>query len=305
MISYTFLTILVVLVCADVCCSFQQPNKNGRMKYIHMTIRPNVEKMKPMTSSAVYATDDKTKGVYSRPSAAIERGSGFYIPGLEGYRVRLLFGVTVLLLTVMNSLLGLGNSNVSAVELSQRVSVFFGILLLIQGSIELAKELGLGMPAIGGNTGTIEKRDVSAKALIQFTTDKLRMDQSNADCISWAALSFAALTPATHILVLENNNGIDQVIYGLGEFASRDFDENHIRNTLETVFYSKGGRVAVDESHSAAKLVPEGYRRCIIIQRVNSAMSKRCIVVASDQLLATFTKNDLKWLGAIAKYIQI
>ena len=27
---------------------------------------------------------DATKGVYVRPSAAIERGSGFFIPGLEG-----------------------------------------------------------------------------------------------------------------------------------------------------------------------------------------------------------------------------
>ena len=44
----------------------------------------------------------KVKGVYSRPSAAIEKGSGFYIPGLEGSKVRLLFGTLVLLLNYIN-----------------------------------------------------------------------------------------------------------------------------------------------------------------------------------------------------------
>ena len=38
----------------------------------------------------------KSSGVYARPSAAIERGSGFFIPGLEGSRVRLLFGILAL-----------------------------------------------------------------------------------------------------------------------------------------------------------------------------------------------------------------
>ena len=52
------------------------------------------------------ATKKKTTGVYARPSAAIERGSGFFIPGLEGSRVRLLFGILALVLTYVNNSLG-------------------------------------------------------------------------------------------------------------------------------------------------------------------------------------------------------
>lgn len=252
-------------------------------------------------------SEKKTKGVYSRPSAAIERGSGFYIPGLEGSRVRLLFGGTVLLLTYINHTLGMGDSNRSAVEFSQQISIFFGILLLLQGSIELAKENGLGLSENTNNQrnrGQQKQNNASSKAFTQFISERLQADTNISDSISWSVASFVALTPTTHVLLIEEKDDKCEEIYSLGDFDSPTVNDQDMKSALDAVYNSKGGRVAVNESHPAANLVPEVYRRSIILQKVDTPGSKRCLVVASNQLLASYTKNDLKWLGALANYIQ-
>ena len=249
-------------------------------------------------------SEKKTKGVYSRPSAAIERGSGFYIPGLEGSRVRLLFGGTVLLLTYINHTLGMGDSNTSAVEFSQQISIFFGILLLLQGSIELAKENGLGISENANGPRNRGQNNASSKAFAQFISERLQADANISDSIAWSVASFVALTPTTHVLLIEEKDGMCEAIYSLGDFDSRTVNDQDMKSALDAVYNSKGGRVAINESHPAASLVPEVYRRSIILQKVETPGSKRCLVVASNQLLASYTKNDLKWLGSLAQYIK-
>jgi hypothetical protein len=46
-----------------------------------------------------------TKGLYVRPSKALEVGGGFYVPGLEGYRLRVAIVGLVLTLLTLNRLL--------------------------------------------------------------------------------------------------------------------------------------------------------------------------------------------------------
>lgn len=255
-------------------------------------------------------SENKTKGVYSRPSAAIERGSGFYIPGLEGSRVRLLFGGIVLLLTYLNGSLGLGDSNKSAVEFSQNVSICFGVLLLLQGSIEFAKEYGLGISdntTQGSRNQGRNNVSSTSKSFAQYMSERLQTNESISNSIAWSMASFVALTPTTHVLLLEEkDDGICEVMYSLGDFDNPStFEEEDMKSALITVYNSKGGRVAVNESHPTASLLPEGYRRSIILQKVETLIgSKRCLVVGSNELLASYTKNDLKWLGAIARYIK-
>lgn len=254
---------------------------------------------------ALYAESDKNKGVYARPSAAIEKGSGFYVPGLEGSRVRILFGIFVLLLTYVNNLLGLGDSNADAVAFSQNLVVFYGTLLLFQGMIEFAKENGLGLD-VNVNTekrggDAIAKTSASAKQLNQIISNELKQDEEMEEKIRWVAASFVALTAATHVLLLEENG---KVLYSLGNSFPSGVDGIAIESGIDTVYKSKGGRVSVPDSHPSATLLPEGNRRCILLQQVEIDGSRRCLMVGSDQLLAAFTKNDLKWLGSLSDYLQ-
>ena len=67
------------------------------------------------------------------------------------------------------------------------------------------------------------------------------------------------------------------------------------------------------ESHPCSALLPEGSRRCIILQKVEEPTDimggtrgeRRCILIGSNQLLATFTKNDLKWIGSLGIYLSL
>lgn len=52
----------------------------------------------------------KERGFYTRPSAAVERGGGFYVPGLEGYRWRLAVASVLSAALVLNRLLSPGEA---------------------------------------------------------------------------------------------------------------------------------------------------------------------------------------------------
>ena len=75
-----------------------------------------------------------------RPSAAIERGSGFFIPGLEGPKVRLLFGIVVLLLTAVNRALTIILPTDGAMTVTETLAIGYAMLLLLQAAIEFGKE---------------------------------------------------------------------------------------------------------------------------------------------------------------------
>lgn len=263
----------------------------------------------PGTTTALYESKKK-KGVYARPSAAIEQGSGFYVPGLEGSKVRILFGVICLVLTYINSLFGLGDSNPDAVAFSENLVVFYGVLLLFQGIIEYGKEIGLGLDFFAeGDKRKMEKdstESASAKELDQMISVDLKADEKMVDKVKWAAASFVSLTPATSIQLLDENDG-GRVLYSLGNLSEGkvEADPDAIRSAIETVHKSKGGRVSIPDSHPCAVLLPEEKRRCILLQKVVSDGKKQCLMVGSNQLLAAFTKNDLKWLGSLGAYLDL
>jgi hypothetical protein len=284
------------------------------------------------TSTILYESKPKAKGVYARPSAAIERGSGFFVPGLEGSRVRILFGLIVLFLSYLTTMNGIGDSNTDSVAFSQKLVLFYGLLLLFQGIIEGAKEAGLGLvvlddsqqqqPQLGkkinGNNGG---KVYASKELEQRVSDALvRDDPGYVEKIRWVAASFVALTPATHVLLLSDDESRGKqdstgckIMYSLGDGMMEIYNDatldRSIQSAIDTVYKSKGGRVSVPETHPCSELLPEEHRRCILLQKIETSdprtgLTKRqCLMIGSNQLLVAFTKNDLKWLGSLGTYL--
>jgi hypothetical protein len=289
------------------------------------------------TGTILYESKSKTKGVYARPSAAIERGSGFFVPGLEGSRVRILFGLIVLFLSYLTTMNGMGNSNTDAVEFSQKLVLFYAVLLLFQGIIEGAKEAGLGLLVLDNvqqrqgektiNNGKSGTKAYASKEVEQRVSDTLvREEPGYVEKIRWVAASLIALTPATHVLLLlwddetggaeeeEGTNTACKILYRLGEGMMQiDSDasilDKSIQSAIDTVYKSKGGRVSVPESHPCSALLPEEHRRCILLQKIEATDSRtgrekrQCLMIGSNQLLVAFTKNDLKWLGSLGNYL--
>ena len=238
----------------------------------------------------------------------------------------------VLVLSYVNTYLGLGDSNLEAVVFSQQLVTFYGVLLLFQGGIEAGKEMGLGLDFGGGGKAgdgdgdgdSNSSNGAKSKQLDQMMNEGLREDEDMVDKVRWAAASYVALTSATHVLLLEENDASSssEVLYSLGDSmngrknssgsggdSDSDDDGSKVKAAIDTVYKSKGGRVSVPDSHPCASLLPEDNRRCILLQQVqvveiDGTSRRRCLMVGSNQLLAAFTKNDLKWLGSLGDYLS-
>lgn len=252
------------------------------------------------------SSKNKSRGVYSRPSAAIERGSGFFVPGLEGPKVRLAVGLVLIALTVVNHSLSAAATTADmnpANTFAEGLAGVYSILVLLQAAIEYTKEtrgqimiLGKDEPA----TSSTSSQSTTSSLSQQWS---MQVDQEWRERVEWMASLYMSLTPATHIMLV----GPGKVLYWLGSTAQPSFSEAQEKGclaALETVSKSKGGRVSLPEAHPAVtSLAPANHSRCVVLQRVDDS-SQLALMMTSDQLLPSFTKQDLQWLGQLARYVQ-
>ncbi len=225
-----------------------------------------------------------------RPSAAIERGSGFFVPGLEGPKVRLVSGVVLLgalLFIITNSPVTNAGNN-----FANGLTAVFATIVLLQAAIEFQK---------GANSSPIVQSGSPTPNLVTWTKQWLvpSTDTNWRDRVEWAASSFLSLTSATNILLVGPGN----VVFSLGTDEIDANQSDGCLAALNTLSESKSGRVAVPMSHPSVALFPNDVR-CVILQRVSNN-SQLCWIVASNQLLASFTKQDLTWLGRLAEYVDV
>jgi len=237
---------------------------------------------------------NKISGVYSRPSAAIERGSGFFVPGLEGPKVRLAVGFVLLILTAVNHAYANTAGNAGN-TFSEGLAVVYCLLVLFQGAVEFSREMR-GTVVVGQQNSRSPQKTYQQQWSIP-TDDEWK------DRIEWAAQSYLALTPATHMMLV----GPGKVLYSLGSTdqpEATDETSQACQAALETLSSSKSGRVSLPSTHPVATgLAPIEHNRCIVLQRVDDD-EQLCWVMTSNELLASFTKQDLQWLGQLARYVQ-
>ncbi len=310
----------------------------------------------------------KATGVYVRPSGAIERGSGFFVPGLEGPRVRLVFGTGLLVLTAVNHFLGnnIGGSMAMSdddIDTSQpslfeeTMAVAYSLLILFQAAIEYAKEVQQteGAVVFGSGKGSQGKSSrMQPLTSLRRTDNNVILDQQWADLgvaamdvdhsyqsnVQWAAASYMAMTPTTQMLLLTSEPPVSssywprptvlyrlrrgEVFVGLATLPDLSYQEQErvgVTAALQELQKSRGGRIALPLTHPAVEALvinnnssyatgPSsssgtekngGSLRTVILQRITD---NSCWLVASNQLLAGFTRDDLKWLGQMAVYVS-
>jgi len=258
----------------------------------------------------------RAEGVYVRPSGAIEKGSGFFVPGLEGPKVRLVIGLVLLGATGVNHLLlgdvgTFGNSpkeelGGNFLSFSETTAVVYSVLLLFQSAIEYAKE---ALPEAYSEATTNSKESTTVAGNTEVLEQKWsntsgENDETYRSSVQWAAASYLSMTPTTQILLLTKEDGIR---YKLGSASSISEDNDPgVSAALEELSKSKGGRIALPLTHPAATALlgagkdSESKLRTVILQRITG---DSCFMVSSDQLLAGYTGGDLKWLGKLAGYV--
>jgi len=282
----------------------------------------------------------KAQGVYVRPSGAIEKGSGFFVPGLEGPKVRLVIGLVLLVGTAVNHFLvgnvgsfgrnGLNNGGVEFQVFSfpEATAIAYCILILFQSAIEYAKEALPEGQAVSSSSKTSAKASTTALAgETEVLEQKWSSDDSSSEELSyrsrvqWAAASYMSMTPTTQIMLLARNKRADSetnlgggVRYRLGSDSNSSSNSSNtgsgVTAALDELSQSKGGRIALPLTHPAVEALlgapspggdDGGKLRTVILQRITD---DSCWMVASDQLLAGYAAGDLKWLGKLAGYVS-
>jgi hypothetical protein len=305
------------------------------------------------------ATETKPKAPrrvnYVRPSAAIERGSGFFVPGLEGGKARLAMGTVLVALCIVQQHqladLGLATRADGALAIA---SLYSGLVLL-QSGIEFAQdsvrqersrravstdkvESGCAdlFACSWARSDDADVRDAAAGSAARLNVNEYK------DRVEWAASTYLSLTPATRMLLVHNNKVVfesQMLAQTMTPLPTRDESVDAIpkgsasttallkgrtnpeiiaedvacRAALATLEQSATGRVALPPSHPAFRFVVSGTdpavptaggsqrrTRTVILQRISS---HSCWAVASSDLLAAFTPQDLTWLGQLARYL--
>jgi hypothetical protein len=264
------------------------------------------------SASSMLATK---KPSYIRPSASLERGSGFFVPGLEGPKVRLVAGVTLAVLTVINHAL----SDLAAqLSLTEGLALVYSSVLLVQAAVEYIR-----LTKVSGNT---ELKDElwpvpSTDEGSPSTFSNAASTPPRLDAIAWSAESLLSLTPASHVWVMQQQQQQQQqqdssagsgssearLIGQWGLMSTENVESAVVTAAWATLQQSASGRIALPLDHAAARglLQLDPRIRTVILQRVSGSSNELGILVVSHQLLAAFSSQDLKWLGRLAKYIAI
>ena len=313
-IRYILLLIIILVGCSTI-------------GFVEALLQPN-QLSNPATFPSIriptfLSAEDKPKkqgraqGVYVRPSGAIEKGSGFFVPGLEGPKVRLVIGLVLLGATAVNHFLlddvgSFGNKPKIAasdgfLSFSETAAVVYSILLLFQSAIEYAKE---ALPETyevtskgSSSSDSTLVADSNTEVLDQKWSETADESDSYRSRVQWAAASYLSMTPTTQMMLL-NEKGVHYRLGSSGTPPSND-DTAGVAAALEELSKSKGGRIALPLTHPAVQALlnnneTENKLRTVILQRITD---DSCWMVSSDQLLAGYTGGDLKWLGKLAGYV--
>lgn len=238
--------------------------------------------------------EKKQRGVYVRPSGAIERGSGFFVPGLEGPKVRVVGGSVLLALIGVNHLFATvedaGNT------FSELLALVFACLVLVQAGIEYIKEARAQQIFVGDSLSPDAPVVTLQQAWLVPASNQVWKER-----VEWAAKTYLGVTPATEFYLI----GPGSIVFGLGVAEtpeSGDTEKQACQTALDTLVSSSSGRVALPTTHPVSQALVPG-RRTVVLQTVD-ADQQLGFLMASDDLIAAFTQNDLKWLGELARYVD-
>lgn len=266
----------------------------------------------------LYATkQDKKRGIYSRPSAAIEKGSGFFIPGLEGGRVRVAFGLVLIIANIVNNNAGAGAAaNAVDYGITEWIGIIFSIILISQGVFESIEERNMlaaddaesssssSSSSIDSNSNRIEVVQNSNPSLSSTLSKELR----------WVGLTIFSFTGTTNFLVWDNTDSLCFTLTSSKSniISSNDIDQSIIqtsiqsaRNSLST---SSTGTISVPNTHPISNIIinnnNDDNNQGIILQRIHYDNSWGILLITDQPMQQAYTKDDFRWLSVLANFID-
>jgi hypothetical protein len=218
------------------------------------------------------------KGYYRRPSRAIEKGGGFFVPGLEGERIRIISAAALVLMLVVNHA-GVQVSSVSQIT-SELIGFVMAIILFLQGVSYI-------LPS-----GSIANAPASTfLTVIQSTST---MATKSASALESIVRTIVQTCETSYVLVYDNDSSSleKKILIELGPVSSKAATPLSL-NSIESVLTNDAAAIS-----SASSLTDPKYLSTSSIAALKSASSG--VSVPSDAASVAILVDNRNWTWVIA-----
>eukprot|EP00638_Chattonella_subsalsa_P009646 CAMPEP_0117751904 /NCGR_PEP_ID=MMETSP0947-20121206/11265_1 /TAXON_ID=44440 /ORGANISM="Chattonella subsalsa, Strain CCMP2191" /LENGTH=335 /DNA_ID=CAMNT_0005570399 /DNA_START=4 /DNA_END=1011 /DNA_ORIENTATION=+ len=225
----------------------------GERKYLHLSRRK-------LASNDEEKSPQNLKGYYVRPSAALERGGGFFVPGLEGGRLQLLVAALALVLLAVNRYPGYD------VVPSQLTSEVLGVVAAVAA---LAQFLFQGLAA---SNAAADAQSVQDEDVFKLSPD-LEFESALAEKVVWSAASLLEATPRATLMLLlsakESGENAEALLACIGrrQLQNEEFTTDEVAALIDQIKDEGGfyvGQNTGTESPNASifSRFPSSWKTC-------------------------------------------
>ncbi len=219
---------------------------------------------------------------YKRPAAAMERGGGFYVPGLEGGRLRVAAASVLAVGLVLNH--AFSSEPMPSQWVSEALGAAGCAAVIAQSVAQQFRQKQLERDSFRATLASRLKET-------QLTGESL--DPTAAARAEWAAASLLRLTPARAIVWVDG----DALLLRAGRFPEGDGPGVAAASMRELL--PAGARSACLNIEQPPPPLPSNAASVAVCRCGESGM----LALASEQP-AAFTEKHLEWLGQVAALLR-
>lgn len=230
------------------------------------------------------------KGYYRRPSRAIEKGGGFYVPGLEGERIRIITAGALVLMFVAN------RAGQTVATLPQVVSELTGIavalLLFAQGAADVFGGGGGG----GGEADSLQQeQSLAALSYLSVLQNSYGADgrAGQGPAVEAIARSLVQTSEdAVYIAALSRDDG--RVLFELGP----------VQGSAMTPLQGRALVDAAQISSSSSSASPSGLSMMALDALQGRAQQPLTCLPPRTKSVGVAASGDLVWILACAAPVE-
>lgn len=155
-----FCSLIVILTLFDLCKSFYIIKYQACNHLLENIVNKRHERRKEILSASKGPQSTTgLKGMYRRPSKAIEQGGGFYVPGLEGPRLRFLTSVILILAVYINHNNDQTDRSSLSLIIAEITTISMSLLLFLQGYFQFLPAVSPSVSSNGNRLFTTTRSD--------------------------------------------------------------------------------------------------------------------------------------------------
>ncbi|CEM23848.1 unnamed protein product [Vitrella brassicaformis CCMP3155] len=268
------------------------------------------------------------KGFYVRPSKALEVGGGFFVPGLEGWRLPVAGGLFFAVCLAVNHLASL------EVAIGQTITEAIGAIAVLTLILQGLFRRQLDMAAKSGELFA----DVLERQRVAFVDEQFERDYVESDAfesVGWMVETLLNIMGATAVVLASRENGADgggglQVVLRAGDYTA---DENAAVMDENAVLWDDGQKqqsgdggpcrsVRVVERHrvrggseaaSVVSLFPANTKSIAVFElpflssqgQTGGALSEWCLFAGLRSGPSSVSADDAYWLDKIQTFATV